>query len=137
MLDPDDVDLDELAEALDDHSADVSYGHSWWLDPTTAEIRFHSADVDDETADDLDEAGLIHVDALPSSVGYGDMEDFVEGVQRSAGPRPVAAGDRGPRRRSGASRTRSSSSPSFETTGSRSATSERAVMRSGGSRTEA
>lgn len=81
MLDPDDVDLDALAEALDDHSADVSYGHSWWLDPSTAEVRFHSADVEDETADDLDEAGLIHINSLPPSVGYGDMEDFIERVR--------------------------------------------------------
>lgn len=80
MLDPDDIDIDELADALDDHSAEVSYGHSWWLDPSTAEMRFHSADVDDETADDLDAVGLIHIDPLPSSVGYGDMEDFIERV---------------------------------------------------------
>lgn len=85
MLDPDDVDLDDLAEALDDHSADLSYGHSWWLDPRTAEVRFHSAELDEETPDDLDGAGLVHIEALPSSVGYGDMEDFIEQVgQRKA-----------------------------------------------------
>lgn len=78
MLDPDDVDLDELAEALDDHSADISYGHSWWFDPATGKLRLHSYDVDDETPDDLDAAGLIYVEALPSWVGYGDMEDFIE-----------------------------------------------------------
>lgn len=78
MLDPDDVDLDDLAEALDDHSAEVSYGHSWWLDPTSGDVRFHSADIDDETADDLDDAGLIMIRPQPSSVGYADMEDFIQ-----------------------------------------------------------
>jgi predicted nucleotidyltransferase len=81
MLDPDDVDLDDLADALDDHSADESYGHSWWLDPKTGEVRLHRVDIDEETIDDLEEAGLIFVDALPSSVGYGDMEDFIEQVR--------------------------------------------------------
>lgn len=77
MLDPDAVDLDELAVALDDHSAEVSFGHSWWLDPRTGEIRFHSSEVDDESVDDLDEAGLVYIEPHPSSVGYGDMEDFI------------------------------------------------------------
>jgi predicted nucleotidyltransferase len=81
VLDPDDVDLDELAEALEDHSAEVSYGHSWWLDPVSGEVRLHNADVDDESADDLDEAGLVYIAALPSSVGYEDMEDFIERVR--------------------------------------------------------
>jgi hypothetical protein len=81
VLDPDEVDLGELAEALDDHSAEVSYGHSWWLDPASGEVRLHSADVDVFSADELDEAGLIHIDALPSSVGYGDMEDFIARVR--------------------------------------------------------
>lgn len=77
MLDPDAVDLDELAVALDDHSAAVSYGRSWWLDPGTGEVRFHNADVDDESIDDLDEAGFVHIEAHPSSVGCRDMEDFI------------------------------------------------------------
>jgi hypothetical protein len=81
MLDPDDVDLDELAEALDDHSVEMSYGHSWWLDSASGEVRFHSADVDEETVDDLDSAGLVPVDPLPSSVGYADMQDFIEKVR--------------------------------------------------------
>lgn len=80
MRDPDDVALDEIANALDDHSAEVSYGHSWWFDPSTAEVMLHRADVDDDTADDLDGAGLVHIDALPSFVGYGDMADFIEDV---------------------------------------------------------
>ncbi|MGH9185895.1 MAG: UPF0158 family protein [Acidimicrobiales bacterium] len=77
MLDPNDVDLDDLAQALDDHSAEITYGHSWWLDPHTGEVRSHMADVDDATIDDLEDAGLILVDPQPSSVGYADMEDFI------------------------------------------------------------
>jgi predicted nucleotidyltransferase len=80
MLDPDDVDLQELAEALDDHSVDVSYGYSWWLDPSTGAVRAHNSDVDEETADDWEDAGLIYIEPTPSSVGYGDMEDFIERV---------------------------------------------------------
>ena len=80
MLDPDDVDLDELAQALDDHSADASYGHSWWLDPVTGAVTFHNADIDEGTTEDLDDAGLINIGPMPSSIGYQDMEDFIERV---------------------------------------------------------
>jgi predicted nucleotidyltransferase len=78
MLDPDDIDLDLLVEALDDHSAELDHGHSWWLDPVSGAVRRYDADLDEESADDLDEAGFVNVDALPSSVGYEDMEDFIE-----------------------------------------------------------
>jgi predicted nucleotidyltransferase len=77
MLDPDVVDLDELAQALDDHSAN-SFGHSWWFDPATGDVRLHGGDDDEESLDDLDAAGLVLIESLPSAVGYSDMEDFIE-----------------------------------------------------------
>jgi Uncharacterised protein family (UPF0158) len=62
------VDLADLALALEDHSDE----HSWWFDPATGAVepRF--------TGDPGDPPGveLIQVEPLPSSVGYGDMEDF-------------------------------------------------------------
>ncbi|HYZ98883.1 MAG TPA: UPF0158 family protein [Acidimicrobiales bacterium] len=79
MLDLDMIDLDELAVALEDHSAGYD---AWWLfDPTTGETGYYSRDADDvEDLDDLLEEGLLPVAALPSSEGYRDMEDFTERV---------------------------------------------------------
>jgi hypothetical protein len=37
------VGLDDLCQALEDHS----YETSWWLDPRTGEIRHHNPDVAD------------------------------------------------------------------------------------------
>ncbi|HET7928120.1 MAG TPA: UPF0158 family protein [Actinomycetota bacterium] len=77
MLDPEDVDLSDLAEALEDHS-DVT---AWWLDPATGAVEPYPSD--DEGADGEEhpeDRGLLHVDPLPSHEGYGDMEDFIARV---------------------------------------------------------
>jgi predicted nucleotidyltransferase len=76
MLDVDAIDLDDLCTALEDHS----YETSWWLDPRTGEVRFHNPDVDGDSADDLDDAGLVFIEPEDSSVGYRDMADFVDAV---------------------------------------------------------
>ena len=75
MLELGAVDLDGLCDALEDHS----YEHSWWLDPRTGETRFLGVD-DDETADDLDDRGLLHIAALDSGDGYRDMADFASAM---------------------------------------------------------
>jgi hypothetical protein len=77
MLDPDDVDLDDLVEALEDH-AEMSYDHAWWFDPQTGEVRLRGPDIDEEPADDIGDGDLILIEPLPSSVGYADMGDFVD-----------------------------------------------------------
>ncbi len=78
MLDPDDVDLADLAFALEDHSPE----HTWWVDPASGEVK----------ADFLRRmtvrghvpgAGLVPVQPLPTTVGYGDMEDFAGQVRDS------------------------------------------------------
>ncbi len=74
MLDLDAVDLDELSDALSSHFDELS----WWLDPASGEIRTHDPDVADETADDLDGAGLIRIDPVGSRDAYRDMADFVD-----------------------------------------------------------
>jgi hypothetical protein len=76
MLDLDAIDLDELCMALEDHS----YETSWWFDPRSGEVRFHSPHVDDDTVEDLDDAGLIAIGPTGSSESYGDMEDFIDAV---------------------------------------------------------
>lgn len=74
VLDIGQVDLADLALALEDHSEH----HAWWFDPATGTVepRF---------AGDLapPEAGstLIRIDPFPSAVGYGDMEEFVSRVR--------------------------------------------------------
>src|SRR5437868_12995382 len=73
MLDVGCVALDELAEALQDHSPD----HSWWFDPSTGQLELwgdETGDLDDEHPEDR---GLLCVEPVESREAYGDMEDFV------------------------------------------------------------
>jgi hypothetical protein len=70
-LDIADVDLADLALALEDHSPD----HVWLLDPVVGGIepRFGSPPEDGD--------GRLAIEPLPVAVGYGDMEDFVAYVR--------------------------------------------------------
>lgn len=76
MLELDDVNLDELAQALEDHSLE----HSWWFDPRTGETEFWSA-YDDLGLEHPEERDLLPIRTLPSRVGYEDMEDFIARVR--------------------------------------------------------
>jgi len=74
MLDPENVDLADLALALEDNSGE----HTWWLDLATGAVepRFAQAVIDDLQNGD----GSIHllpIEPFPAAVGYEDMEDFV------------------------------------------------------------
>src|ERR687896_1299822 len=74
MLDPEQVDLADLALALEDHSRD----HKWWFDPGSGAVepRFEARFGEDNAA-----AGLISIEPVPTGVGYADMEDFVARVR--------------------------------------------------------
>lgn len=76
MLLPEQVDLSDLALALEDHTA----GHRWWLEPATGRVepRF-----DDPLQDPggPHPGGLIPIEPLPTPVGYRDMEEFVDRVR--------------------------------------------------------
>jgi hypothetical protein len=98
MLDPEQVDLADLALALEDNSRE----HSWWFDPVTGRLEPHFVDDIGEVA--LDEghaARLIAVEPLPPTVGYGDMQDFVAYVRdpRTRGALERAIAGRGAFRR--------------------------------------
>ncbi|MFC5996097.1 UPF0158 family protein [Pseudonocardia hispaniensis] len=74
MLDPDEVDLAELVDAIDDRTPEIS----WWIDPGTGRIR--------STPDAVDREGLVadgwvRITPTQSRESYRDMADFVEGVQ--------------------------------------------------------
>jgi Uncharacterised protein family (UPF0158) len=78
MLDPERVDLADLAIALEDHSEE----HSWWFDTATGEVEPHfSGGPDSAELPESDGRRLILVDPLPTAIGYGDMEDFVSYVR--------------------------------------------------------
>ncbi len=72
-LAPTQVDLSDLAMALEDHSEE----HSWWLNAATGRVNphFHSAPAGEPQAD------LVRVEPLPTAVGYADMEEFVTCVR--------------------------------------------------------
>jgi hypothetical protein len=76
VLDPENVDLADLALALEDHSEE----HAWWFDPATGETAPRFMPDGEEPVPDAGDR-LIPVDPLPSSVGYADMEDFIAGVR--------------------------------------------------------
>ena len=77
MLDLKSIDLDDLAQALDDHS----YEHSWWLDPRTGEVVLWSEYFEEQGELDPETRGLRAIDPIPSHEGYADMEDFIERVR--------------------------------------------------------
>lgn len=77
MLDLSTVVLDEIAMALDDHSFDAS----WWIDADTGEVWRRSEDSDDDPQFDPERRPNARcIQPLSSSVGYHDMEDFIERV---------------------------------------------------------
>jgi predicted nucleotidyltransferase len=79
MLDPEALDLADLANALDDRSLETA----WWFDPRTGDCEPWPTypDYGEDSEEGPDERGLIPVEPLPSGVGYGDMEDFVAQVR--------------------------------------------------------
>jgi hypothetical protein len=68
VLDPERVDLVDLAVALEDHSSE----HTWWLDPATGELVLGFGG-----PLDTGDGRLLRVQPLPADVGYADMEEFV------------------------------------------------------------
>ncbi|GAA1857187.1 hypothetical protein GCM10009836_41800 [Pseudonocardia ailaonensis] len=74
MLDPAQVDLAELAAALDDRTPDVE----WWIDPRSGRV---SPTVADHGTVDLGAEGWMRVEGTGSHAGYTDMADFTAGVQ--------------------------------------------------------
>ena len=78
VLDPEQVDLADLALALEDHSDE----HMWWLDAATGAVEPHFAG-EFEAAEFVEDDGrrLILVEPLPPAVGYRDMEDFIACVR--------------------------------------------------------
>jgi hypothetical protein len=78
MLDPEEVDLTDLALALEDHSQE----HSWWFDPATGKLEPHFVDdLGDASLEEERASHLIAVEPLPAAVGYGDMQDFIAYVR--------------------------------------------------------
>lgn len=99
MLDLERIDLEQLSDALEDHSTE--FDAFSMFDLRTGEVQYYSRDAGDfDDADDLDE-NLIRVEALPSRVGYQDMVDFIELVpeRRPAGLLARAIEGRGAFRR--------------------------------------
>lgn len=74
------IDLEDLSMALEFQTDYVCF---WWLDPGTGEIGFWSEVVEDDTdesAEDLEDRGVIRIDPLPSYEGFNDMESFVSSL---------------------------------------------------------
>lgn len=77
MLDVEQLDLDELTHALQDHSSE----HEWWFDPANGELVLWSHLVGDELGEGHpDERGMLFVEPVPSHAAYDDMVDFARRV---------------------------------------------------------
>ncbi|WP_164520482.1 UPF0158 family protein [Specibacter cremeus] len=73
--------MDTLVMALENHYLD--YDTFFWLDPSTGEIALWGEEAADEAEAegwDVDERGGIRIEAVDSSEGFRDMEDFIAGV---------------------------------------------------------
>ena len=77
MLSLDQVDLDLLSRALEDHSPTME----WWLDPKTGEAIAKSEDLGWAEYPDVNPDTLIAIDPIESSEAYGDMEEFVASIR--------------------------------------------------------
>jgi hypothetical protein len=79
VLDLNSLDLEQIAEALQDQSA---CEHRWLLDPRTGEVVFWSRDggIDGDTPIDLDDVDLLPINPIPSYVWHQDMADFADGI---------------------------------------------------------
>jgi len=72
VLDPGQVELDSLCEALEDHSDEAH----WWIDPRTGHVGVEGVDQDDPAPE-----GALFIDPLPSRESYRDLEDFIGRVR--------------------------------------------------------
>ncbi|MEU4666672.1 UPF0158 family protein [Amycolatopsis sp. NPDC023774] len=79
MLSLDDFNLEGIATALQDQSAD---DHRHLINPHTGEIEFWTSDggIDGDQPIGLDELDLIAIGPLPSRVWYEDMAYFAERI---------------------------------------------------------
>lgn len=89
MLDLNELDVDEIANALADQT---DYEHRWLIDPLTGEIAFWTEDagIDGQNPVDLDELDLIPIDPMPSYVWYQDMADFADRLSDEGAGRRLA-----------------------------------------------
>ncbi len=74
MLEFSQVDLDDIATALDDHS---DFG-KWWIDGQTGEVWRRSFLAEDDEFDPDEHPELRSIDPLPPHIGYQDMQDFID-----------------------------------------------------------
>jgi predicted nucleotidyltransferase len=76
VLDLKAIDLDDLAQALEDYS----YEHSWWLDPETGEVVLWSDWAEEQGEPDPETRGLQPIEPVASHEAYGDLQDFIDCV---------------------------------------------------------
>lgn len=74
MLDPNQLDLDELCFARDDRTV----GITWWIEPATGAVLAHGPECGGDGA--AEEDGWVLVDPAVPSEGYRDIADFVATV---------------------------------------------------------
>lgn len=77
MLDLKAINVDDLVQALEDHS----YEQNWWIDPKSGEVVLCSDWDESRGEPDPETRGLIPIEPVSSRGGYADMEDFISQVR--------------------------------------------------------
>jgi Uncharacterised protein family (UPF0158)/Nucleotidyltransferase domain len=77
MLDLKGIDLDDLVQALEDHS----YEDHWWFDPKSGEVVFWTDWNKEQGEAHPETRGLTPIEPILSREGYADMEDFIAQVR--------------------------------------------------------
>ncbi len=86
-LDPEHLDLEQIAHALQDQGG---YEHHWLLDAATGEVIYYSDDLGPDEYQGVDLDAALPIDPIPSWVWYQDMADFVEGISDEEAARRLA-----------------------------------------------
>ena len=85
MLHLEDIDLEHLAVALENHAMD--YETFFWVDPANGTIELWTEGVADEAESegwDVDSRGGVRIDPIESHEAYRDMESFISTVENVA-----------------------------------------------------
>jgi predicted nucleotidyltransferase len=72
VLDLEAIDVDDLVQALEDHSDE----QRWWLDPKSGEVVLWNDWVEEQGEPHPETRGLTPIEPISSREGYADMEDF-------------------------------------------------------------
>lgn len=92
MIDPENLDLEQIAHALQDQGG---FEHHWLFDPRTGEVLYYSEELGPDEDEEIEPDTKLPIDPIPSWVWHQDMEDFAEQISDENAGRRLARAIRG------------------------------------------